>query len=142
MSAYAFQAQKVEVLDGDTVKLKDVSNGAEFKVRLFCIDAPEKDQAYGMESKEHLEKILPLYMDVIPIGGSYDRIVAVLTSDNRIINFEMVKDGYAWVYIEYCKSSHKQKLTEYQNIAKTNKLGMWKSNNNIPPWDWRKERKK
>ena len=142
MPIYAFQAQKVEVLDGDTVRLKDMSNGVEFKVRLYCIDAPEKDQAYGMEAKKHLDEILPLNMDVIPIGGSYDRIVAVLTNNDRVINFEMVKDGYAWVYIEYCNTSHKQELIEYQNTAKSNKLGIWKSNNNIPPWEYRKERKK
>ena len=142
MSAYAFQAQKVEVLDGDTVRLKDMSNGVEFKVRLFCIDAPEKDQAYGMESKRHLDEILPLNMDVIPMGGSYDRIVAVLTDNDRVINFEMIKDGYAWVYVDYCNTSRKQELIDYQNKAQLNKIGIWESNNNIPPWDWRKENRK
>jgi len=138
----AFKAQKVEVMDGDTVRLRDVSNGVEFKVRLFCIDAPEKNQLNGIKSKDHLNKILPLEVDVIPMGGSYDRIVAVLTDNDRVINFEMIKDGYAWVYVDYCNTSRKQELIDYQNKAQLNKIGIWESNNNIPPWDWRKENRK
>ena len=142
ITANAFKAQKVEVLDGDTVRLRDISNGIEFKVRLFCIDAPEKDQLNGMKSKDHLDKIMPAEVDVVPLGGSYDRIVAVLTNDQQVINSDMVKDGYAWVYLDYCKTSHKTELVNLQNQAQFNKIGIWESDNNIPPWEWRKQHRK
>lgn len=40
------------VTDGDTINL----NGE--KIRLTCIDAPEKTQPYGLEAKEHLMILL------------------------------------------------------------------------------------
>ena len=40
------------VTDGDTINL----NGE--KIRLTCIDAPEKEQSFGLEAKEHLMNLL------------------------------------------------------------------------------------
>lgn len=41
--------QIIDVLDGDTVKLR--SDWHIYKIRLAGIDAPEKQQAYGVQSK-------------------------------------------------------------------------------------------
>lgn len=41
--------QVIDVLDGDTVKLR--SDWHIYKIRLAGIDAPEKQQAYGVQSK-------------------------------------------------------------------------------------------
>lgn len=38
--------------DGDTVKIKDA--GREFKLRLTDIDAPERNQTYGLKSRRAL----------------------------------------------------------------------------------------
>ena len=38
--------------DGDTVKVKDA--GREYKLRLTDIDAPERNQAYGLKSRRAL----------------------------------------------------------------------------------------
>ena len=42
----------LSVTDGDTINLNDE------RIRLTCIDAPEKDQPYGLEATEHLMKLL------------------------------------------------------------------------------------
>ena len=47
---YTFQ--NIYVTDGDTIKL----NGE--KIRLQCIDAPEKTQPYGLEAKEYIMNLL------------------------------------------------------------------------------------
>ena len=43
----------VRVTDGDTIIVLDAKN-IQHKIRLQGIDAPEKGQAYGTKSKEHL----------------------------------------------------------------------------------------
>lgn len=48
--------QVIDVLDGDTVKLR--SDWHIYKIRLAGIDAPEKQQAYGVQSKIYLEHLI------------------------------------------------------------------------------------
>ena len=43
----------VRVTDGDTIVVLDASN-AQHKIRLTGIDAPERKQAFGTKSTEHL----------------------------------------------------------------------------------------
>ena len=43
----------VRVTDGDTIVVLDSGN-AQHKIRLTGIDAPERKQAFGTKSKEHL----------------------------------------------------------------------------------------
>jgi endonuclease YncB( thermonuclease family) len=43
----------VRVTDGDTIVVLDSAN-AQHKIRLTGIDAPERKQAFGTKSKEHL----------------------------------------------------------------------------------------
>ncbi|MGB7251946.1 MAG: thermonuclease family protein, partial [Phormidesmis sp.] len=44
------------VYDGDTFRVSD--DNQEIKVRLCGIDAPEKDQALGTESRDHLRSLI------------------------------------------------------------------------------------
>ena len=43
----------VRVTDGDTIVILDAGN-TQHKIRLTGIDAPERGQAFGTKSKEHL----------------------------------------------------------------------------------------
>ena len=47
----------VGVLDGDTVTVLD-GNNTQLRIRLLGIDAPEKAQAFGQESKKHLSDLI------------------------------------------------------------------------------------
>src|SRR5574343_2080297 len=57
VSAETYLARVVGVADGDTITVLD-TNYAEHKVRLAGIDAPEKKQAFGHASKEHLSNLV------------------------------------------------------------------------------------
>lgn len=46
----------------------------------------------------------------------------------------MIRSGYACNY-KYSKGKLQEK-------AKNEKIGLWKDNNAIDPWQWRKEKKK
>jgi len=45
------------VYDGDTVKLRSNNSQDEFKLRLSDIDAPERNQSYGLKSRRALMKL-------------------------------------------------------------------------------------
>ena len=54
--ANAFQANVINVTDGDTIKVKH--QGSVIKIRLSGIDAPETNQSYGPESRDYLKSII------------------------------------------------------------------------------------
>tara|TARA_B100001778_G_scaffold303414_1_gene280723 strand:- start:467 stop:937 length:471 start_codon:yes stop_codon:yes gene_type:complete len=136
-----FKAKVVRVVDGDSVNILRISDNKELRLRLYGIDAPEWKQAYGKESKEALKELL---------GGNSEASVTVLDKDRygRLIceldiksedipvNQWMVSQGYAWHYIKYAPNDIK--LQSAEENARINKLGLWSSENPIPPWNYRK----
>lgn len=62
LTAASIKFKVVKVIDGDTITVEEISEFSpkpgKFRVRLSDIDAPEKDQPYGIESKEKLEELL------------------------------------------------------------------------------------
>ena len=64
----------------------------------------------------------------------YNRILAECFVNNESLSVYMVKNGYAFDYVKYSK----KKYQEYENFAKKNKLGLWKTKFEYP-WLWRKK---
>ena len=64
----------------------------------------------------------------------YNRILAECFVNNESLSVYMVKNGYAFDYVKYSK----KKYQEYENFAKKNKLGLWKTKFEYP-WVWRKK---
>ena len=137
--------QAVKVSDGDTLNVQKVENGKFVgeivKIRMFGIDAPEKTQDYGIESKQALEKLVNGKTLEIEERNRdrYDRTVAVVYADGKNVNEEMVKNGNAWWYQEYDKKD--TKMQAYQENAKKNKLGLFGKRGYVEPWNYRKEKK-
>lgn len=133
------------ISDGDTLTLKENKNGKLqeelIKVRLYGIDAPEKDQDYGLESKEHLlQKIKNKNVELeVKSKDRYNRIVGIIWIENRNINEEMIRDGYAWYYEQYDKNNEKSRI--YQENAMKNKLGLFSKRKYEKPWEYRKNKK-
>ena len=128
----------VSVTDGDTIKVL-TKNKTLYKIRLNGIDAPERSQAFGKKSKSNLSKLVAgKIVDVhFKKTDRYGRILGTIFVDNRDINLEQIKDGYAWVYRRYCKRSDYYNAEEY---ARKNKLGLWYDKYPIPPWEYRRRR--
>ena len=128
---------KVTVTDGDTVKGK--YENELIKIRLAEIDAPELKQAFGVESKNCLKRLINdsdgKVFFKFKEKDRYERHVGWLYSEDLDINLEMVKRGCAWVYDRYAE---RKVLFKHQNLAKKNKLGLWKNANAIKPSDWRR----
>ena len=128
---------EIRVTDGDTVKGKYANEL--IKIRLAEIDAPELKQAFGIESKGCLKELIKHADGKVFFKfkekDRYKRHVGWLYSANLDINLEMIKKGYAWVYDRYAE---RKVLIKHQNLAKKNKLGLWKNANAIKPSDWRR----
>ncbi|TXK54948.1 thermonuclease family protein, partial [Campylobacter helveticus] len=128
------QGRVIRVIDGDTIELlvkqEDIKQSPKIKVRLFGIDAPEKKQAFGKEAKEYLSSLI---LDkeitlIINDKDKYQRTIGTILLNDKDINKEMVKNGYAWAYESYSTKY----LTE-QADAQMFKLGLWQDENAIKP---------
>ena len=133
------------VVDGDTVYLKTGSDNS-IKVRLAFIDAPELNQPFGKDAKAFLQKIEGQKVAIdVKSKDRYGRHVAILFHRDADINLLMIENGYAWVYTKYLKYASmpiRNKYLHAEFLAKENALGLWKMNDYIAPWEWRKHSRK
>ncbi|MGL6100461.1 MAG: thermonuclease family protein, partial [Fusobacteriaceae bacterium] len=127
----------IKVADGDTITV--LSKGKSHRVRFYGVDAPEKDQEYGLKSLDILKKLL--LNKTVDIKekekDQYGRIVGTVYLDGENINLRQVKDGNAWWYRFFAEDEIELKNAEKE--AREKKLGLWKSDSNTPPWEFRKK---
>ena len=129
----------VKIADGDTLTVLDDDN-AQHRIRLFGIDAPEKSQAFGNQSKKNLsEKVFgeTVRVEVADIDR-YGREVGRIYLGDRFINLEQVRDGYAWRYTTYDRH-HEFDAAEAE--ARGQRRGLWAAAHPTPPWEFRREQR-
>ncbi|MFZ1546842.1 MAG: thermonuclease family protein, partial [Candidatus Nitrotoga sp.] len=120
--AEEFSAKVIGVLDGDTVLI--LRDNMPIKVRLAEIDAPEKAQAFGEESKQSLTELVlnkQVRVDSQAVDD-YGRLVALIKVDELNVNYEQVQRGMAWAY---SRSNRGKALLILQNGAMEAKRGLW-----------------
>lgn len=124
------------VADGDTFTLT-TENMQKIKVRLYAIDAPEKKQDFGRESRNRLVELVADKKVKIEIKGvdRYKRSLAVVYIGKTDINAEMIKGGYAWHFKRYDKS---QAYADLEIKARQAQRGLWSRPDPIAPWVFRK----
>jgi endonuclease YncB( thermonuclease family) len=93
------QGRVVSVTDGDTARILSADN-TEHRVRLTGIDAPERGQAFGTASRDHLSSLIAGKTVFVESSKTdrYGRILGKIILDGRDINLEQVQSGYAWWY--------------------------------------------
>ncbi|AMR33749.1 hypothetical protein A0256_21090 [Mucilaginibacter sp. PAMC 26640] len=76
------------------------------------------------------------------LGNQHDRygrtVAKIELEDGKILNYEIVKNGYAWQYRAYSKD---MALALIEERAREQRLGLWQDANPTPPWNFRKEAK-
>lgn len=115
-----------KVIDGDTVEL---ANGK--RVRLIGIDSPEQGQYYYNEAKDRLKELVEgknviLEYDVSNTDKN-GRLLRYIFVDDFFVDLELVKEGYANVYIVSPDIKYSSQLLEAENFAKESGLGIWKT---------------
>ena len=129
----------VGVADGDTLTILDNTKQT-YKIRLAQIDAPEKKQDFGQASKSSLSNICfdKNAKAEVETVDRYKRYVAIVTCNGIEANLVQVRNGMAWVYVQYAKD---KKYFDAENEAKKYQTGLWSMNNPTPPWKFRKIKK-
>jgi endonuclease YncB( thermonuclease family) len=136
---YTLTGKVVAIADGDTLTVIDDAK-TQHKIRLAGIDAPEKGQAFGNKAREALgDKVFQqtVRVEVIDIDR-YKREVGRIYLGDRFINMEMVRDGFAWRYVQYDKPGE---FTAAEADAREHRRGLWTDPNPTPPWEWRKAKR-
>lgn len=123
----------IRVIDGDTFAFQTAEGS--FVIRMYGIDAPERDQTYSKESADFMKQYLNKEAIIKASGvDKYGRTLAVLFIDGQDINLFSIKNGCAWHFKRY---SSDQQYADTESYARKNKIGLWKVDNPIPPWEWR-----
>lgn len=135
-------ATVINHIDGDTVYL--VGDKTLYKVRLACIDAPERKQKpWGKKATNRLKQIIPLKSTVKweqYAVDRYSRPIGELFVNGQSINAQMVTEGHAFVYRPYLYNcvQTKQEMLEGELWAKEQKRGVWGQNGPQEPWQFRR----
>ena len=127
------------VIDGDTV---DVRIGyVPVRVRLACIDSPERGQPFGSRAKQALSDLVFGRTVAVREAGDdyYHRLLARLALDDVDVSAEMVRRGYAWVYRKYCDD---EDLLVLEAEAMAARRGLWTDPSPVPPWQFRRTTKR
>jgi endonuclease YncB( thermonuclease family) len=140
-STEGFLAQVIRVTDGDTLVVR-TEDAEDIKIRLYGIDAPERDQEGGGAATEILralqgKKIIIREMDT----DRYSRTVALIEYKGLCINLELVKQGQAWYYAQYCKEQPIcGEIKAAETEASAAGRGLW-GGKPVAPWEWRRRNK-
>ena len=143
-NADTLMGRVVRVTDGDTIVVLD-SADAQHKIRLTGIDAPERKQAFGTKSKDHLSDEVAGKFVVIEYSKRdyYERILGKVLLNEEDMNLEQIRAGLAWHYKKYQKEQSpgdRQLYSTMEVEAREAKRGLWHDPAPVPPWEYRKRK--
>jgi micrococcal nuclease len=115
-----------KVSDGDTIECDPVG-----KIRLIGIDAPESDQPpHGATATRNLARLVPpgsrivLERDATP-RDQYGRVLAYLWYQGQMVNWWMVREGWAVAYRFEPDVRWADLLARAETTARGEKRGLW-----------------
>lgn len=134
---YTLNLKVTAITDGDTIVGIDSKN-VQHKIRLAEIDAPEKAQPFGKDSKAALSKMVYGKDVVVNVSTKdrYGRELGNVLVKGVDVNGSLVRYGWAHVYVQY---RHRPILLDYELEAREARRGLWADEKTIIlPWLWRK----
>lgn len=130
------QVRYLNSVDGDTLKVM-TKNGQTLTLRLLLVDTPESKkpgtpvQPYSKEAAAYLTNLvktgnLTIQYDKGAPTDRYGRQLVYLYRNGKMVNEQLVYNGYARVGYIYSQKLYLQKLLTAQHHAQTNHLRIWK----------------
>jgi len=138
--AEVFSGRVVSIADGDTLTV--LRGRKQVKIRLAEIDAPERKQPFGTRARAALAELcFGRTAEVTALSKDrYGRTLARVECDGRDAGGLQVRDGMAWVYRQY--AARESILFAVEMDAKLARRGLWADPAPVPPWEWRKQKRK
>lgn len=131
------------VKDGDSFAAE--YRGRKVEVRLFGIDAPEREQPHARKSRAIAQELLEgqTLELVIKDTDRYGRLVAEAYVAGSVdsVNLQLVQKGAAWVYRRYSEDAT---LLAAERTASRERRGLWRlpQEQRMAPWLWRNNNRK
>ena len=141
-NALAWKGKVVKIADGDTITVL-TEDKEQVRVRLYGVDSPESKQEFGTKAKDFTAKFcFGKTVDINTIDKDrYGRHVGKVIVDGTELNTNLVQNGFAWVYSQYCKDFlYCAKLQALELQARSSGTGLWADKNPTPPWNFRKKK--
>ena len=135
----------VNILDGDTFDI--VVRSESHRIRLAGIDCPEKHQAFGNQAKERLSQLI--FGKLITVTWEkrdrYDRILGKVILNGSDVNLRLIQDGLAWFFRKHAHELpdlDRKEFDHAEQLARNAKIGLWFDRDPIPPWEFRRKKKR
>ena len=133
----------LRVMDGDSLRVRDIRSRRNLEVRLEGIDAPEIGQRHSQSSRRYLERLARGQLSLLVTGvDQYGWVLGVLRkarADGRSLNRAMVEAGWAYHYEQYAPRA--RVLRDAQALARRERRGVWAGGDEpMRPWDYRRYR--
>lgn len=129
----------LRIIDGDSLVL-DVQ-GSQYRIELWGIDAPERNQPWGEAAADQLNRTLTGSFVNIRVdgGGDEGRFAGRVMLRDRDVGLDLLYDGLAWSAVPG-DATHQQAEHPYdlaQRQASAARRGLWSDDHPVPPWVWR-----
>lgn len=118
------------VIDGDTIEL---SNGE--KIRYIGINTPETKhptkgvECFGKKASEYNKNLVEgkevLFQKDVSDTDRYGRLLRYVYVDDVFVNYELVKNGYAYASSYPPDVSYQELFLEAEKEARENNRGLW-----------------
>ena len=142
VSAFAWSGKVVGVADDDTITV--LRDKEQVRIRLYGIDCPEKGQAFSKKAKQFTSEMV--FGKVVEVGAitidHYGRTVSLVYVEGKGVCDELIRAGLAWVYYLYCNLPICAEWKNLEAEAKEAKRGIWSVHNPIPPWEFRRKKRR
>jgi endonuclease YncB( thermonuclease family) len=125
----------VSVIEGDTLVVQDAAKKRHV-VRLAEIDAPERKQAFFVESARSLASLCHRKSAQVEWSERDERrrVVGYVTCAGKDANAEQLRRGMAWGSPKGTRPT--SSLYELEAYARLRHIGLWKDDNAVPPWEF------
>jgi micrococcal nuclease len=124
-----------EFLDGDTITVD--MNGHSEKIRMIGVDTPETHdprksvECFGQAAATYTKQLIgnnPVRLEADQLSTNRDRYNRLLryvyTSDNKLVESELIKNGYGFAYVSF-PFSKLEEFREYEKQAREQNVGLW-----------------
>lgn len=137
----AWEGVVMRIQDGDSFQVRREHRTE--SIRLYGIDCPEYQQPGGKQAKKLTSSLVKGHRgDILPMDTDrYGRTVAIVRVGGLVLNAELVRTGWAWVYPRYCTAQ--ALCRQWQSLeqeARRSRLGIWQDAHPEPPWQAKSRR--
>lgn len=140
-SAATLSGRVVNIADGDTLTL--LVGRQHHTIKIAAIDAPERYQKWGDQSRTHLSRLAFNQTAVaecsrLERSGYQTCKVTVNTVD---LGLQQISEGMAWWVRQDASIQPAEDQSAYESaelMAKMRRLGLWGETNPVPPWEFRR----